>query len=257
MRLANVGILTLVAISLAGPPVWAEEAELSAAAIYQQTLHGTALVKNRVRKTAGTGWIVSVAERLLITNHHVVRDAKKVDVVFPVYQEGRVVAEKSYYNKHLAELRKFGRLVRGTVLMSDPRRDLAVVQLDFLPEDVQALPLAAEGVAPGERVHLVGNPGPSQSRWVYSTGDVRQVSRQSIPYGKRQKIVARIMESSLPADHGESGSPVVNDRGELVAVHSGHNHKTRLLAYGIDVSEVKVYLQKARNSLGLSSAGEY
>src|SRR5262245_51084145 len=77
--------------------------------IYQQTLRATALVA--VKNHLATAWVVDRAQKLLVTNHHVVEDEDTVLVLFPMYKDGKLVSEKNAY--------KDERGLRGKVLDTD------------------------------------------------------------------------------------------------------------------------------------------
>jgi Flp pilus assembly protein TadD len=215
--------------------------------LYNQILHGTAWViasRGGGRVATGTAWVVDRPGKLLITNYHVVGNADTVSVVFPAYRDGKVIAERSYYTKN-------GDRRKGRVLAREPRKDLALIQLDSMPDGVEALPLATEGADPGDQVHTVGNPGASGALWVYSSGTVRQVYHKKFAVGKDENkfvIDARIVETQTPTNPGDSGGPVVNEQGELVAVNDSHNINAQLVNNCIDVSEVRAFLAESRPS---------
>jgi tetratricopeptide (TPR) repeat protein len=224
---------------------------LSSRALYQQTLRGTVHIsvsRNGKVTPAGTGFVVDAEARLVVTNHHVVPEGGVCFVTFPQYHKGRVIADPSRY--------RFDKGVPGTVLDSDPQIDLAVIRLASLPTGVTALKLAAESPQPGDRLHLVGNPSASRGLWVYTTGLVRQLVKRSMPYGPRQYLDARVVEAQMDTNYGDSGSPVVNDSGELVGVHSGSSKEAyiRGFAWHIDVEELKLFLGDVRALQGPSSA---
>jgi tetratricopeptide (TPR) repeat protein len=213
--------------------------------IYQHTLRATAWV--RTSKGSGTGWVVDRARKLLITNYHVVGTDDRVSVIFPAYRDGKLIVEREYYLKH-------GRAVRGRVLATDSRRDLAAIELDSLPDGVTELKLAPESAEPSDRVHSVGNPGASAALWVYTSGTVRQVYRRKLKYAGGQEVDARMLETQSPINPGDSGGPVVNDKGELVGVSASHRTDAQLVSYCIDVSEVKAFLAKARTLVSPSGS---
>jgi serine protease Do len=188
----------------------------------------------------GTGSLVDRAKRLVITNYHVVGDRSWVVVCFPSYQQGELIAERSFY---LSQVSTKG--IKGRVLATDESRDLALIQLQTVPEGAQPLPLARNGTGPGQRVHSVGNSGRSSGLWLYASGMVRQVYRKEwkVKNGDHQfDFKAKVVETSSPTNAGDSGGPLVNDRGELVAVTQGGAADAQLLSYFIDVSEVKTFL---------------
>src|SRR5207249_1567090 len=80
-------------------------------------------------------------------------------------------------------------------------------------------------------------------------GAVRQVYRKQFSTSGKDgkdsfKVDARVVETQSPVNSGDSGGPVVNDQGELVAVVQGHapDAQARLVSYFIDVSEVKALM---------------
>jgi hypothetical protein len=201
--------------------------------VYHKTLRATALVLSA--RGQGTGWVVSRAKKRLVTNQHVAGRGEKVLVLFPAYRGGRVIAQRDYYVKN-------ARPVAGRVVRSDATRDLALVELDSLPDGVEELKLAGEAPSPGDSVHAVGCPGRSPALWVYSYGKVRQVTEARWVDGSRTERAARVVETQLPLNPGDSGGPLVNDRGELVGVNQGGQPLAQLLTVSIEVGEVKHFL---------------
>jgi serine protease Do len=216
--------------------------------VYQQALRSTVWIVAPVgggRVTTGTGSVIDVKQKLILTNYHVVRDRPEVMVLFPIFDRGRdkkpeLVVEKERYREVLPVAG-----VRGRVKFREPHCDLAVIELEKLPPGVQALRLAASSVMPGQRIHSLGNPGVSDALWVYTPGSVRSVYRKQMRATDRRgdngfDIDARIVETSSPVNAGDSGGPVLNDKGELVAVTQGHaaEAEARAVSYFIDIREV-------------------
>src|SRR5262249_11122557 len=144
--------------------------------------------------------------------------------------------------------------LRGKVIDTDVGRDLAIIQLiDPLPKGVQELKLAAASAAPSDVVQSVGNPGASDALWVHTSGSVRQVYRKQWLTASANGLVVRncrVLESQSPVNPGDSGGPIVNERGELVAVVSsgkttdGQKRLVQLMTFHIDVREVKAFLDE-------------
>ncbi len=208
--------------------------------VYERLLHSVAMIEARGRQ--GTGWLADGPRRLLVTNYHVVGKEGTVTVVFPDYKDGKLIAESRHYKENGPALGRRGRAVRGRVVASDPRRDLAVLQLGDLPDDVVPLKLATEPAAPSDRVHSVGNPGASDAFWVYTSGTVRQAYRNRFQYQDGQQVEARVIETQAPLNPGDSGGPVVNDDGEVVGVNAAGKSDAQLVSLCIDVSEVRPLL---------------
>ena len=211
--------------------------------VYTSTLHSTVWIVIPVgptRARTGSGSLIDANRRLILTNFHVVGDDETGFVSFPIFQNGKLVAEREAY-------RAPGRRIPAKVVARDPKRDLAVLQLEGpVPTEARAVKLAKDSPSPGQHVHSIGNPGASGALWVYTEGSVRQVYHNKIhsmdrDSGKAFDIDARIVETQSPVNAGDSGGPVVNDRGELVAVVHGHlsDAQARSVSIFIDVSEVR------------------
>jgi S1-C subfamily serine protease len=228
---------------LAGSPARAVEVE-SGEKVYQRALLSTVWVLIPVgngRAKTGTGSLIDLQKRLILTNYHVVGDSDDARIFFPIVQKEKgktkVVAERDAYLK--------GKGIKGKVLVRESKRDLALIQLqEPVPEGAKVLPRAKEGPDPGQRLHSIGNPGASEALWVYTSGTCRQVYHKKFKTGKSEndafEVDARIVETQSPVNSGDSGGPVLNDRGELVAVTQGHlsDASARLVSIFIDVSEV-------------------
>lgn len=243
-RLVVLGVALLLLGLLTAP---APAADLSANELYLQTLRSTAMVVVPLgdKASQGTGWLVDQERKLLVTNCHVVGGQKQVLVLFPVYRNGQVISERNYYLKEAPRL-------RGRVIEENKGHDLAVIQLDALPQTVQPLKLATVRPRAKESVLLVGNPGSSPTLWVQTSGTIQAVSRDRIKVKfVEQELEARVevMETKIPIRPGSSGGPVVAKNGEVIAVASGVDNKTHVI--GIDVSEVREILAEVYNHEGL------
>jgi S1-C subfamily serine protease len=216
--------------------------------VYQHTLKATAWVI--AGDGAGTAWVVDANKKLLITNNHVTGKNETVRVIFPSFDKGRVIAERNHYLKNANTL-----ALRGKVLQTDAKRDLALIEVDSLPEGVIELKFAEDGAGPSDNVHSVGNPGISEALWVYTSGTVRQVYRRKVKIDGNE-IDARVIETQAPLNPGDSGGPVVNDKGELIGVTAAINRSAQLLSICIDASEVKDFLSIAKVSVAVPKTAE-
>jgi serine protease Do len=103
-----------------------------------------------------------------------------------------------------------GRQVAAHVVKSDPRRDLAMLQIE-----AQDLPAAAHGdsetLRPGELVIAVGNP--LGFTGAVSTGVIHSVRRFE---GSEQPWIV----SDVRLAPGNSGGPLANARGEVIGINT-------------------------------------
>jgi S1-C subfamily serine protease len=225
--------------------------------VYQNVLKSTVwIVSSRGggRVATGSGSLIDRRRQLVLTNYHVVGDIDRVTVYFPAYRDGKVIAEREYY-------RDRARGIRGSVKARDPQADLALIQIERVPDGAQALTLAPESAAPGQTVHSIGNPGGSGALWVYTPGKVRQVYHKRWRADLDGRVVnfeAKVVETDSATNPGDSGGPLVNDKGELVGVTQGGAVNAQLLSTFIDATEVQRFLhtQKARDLPVLSGEPE-
>ena len=230
------------------------------AEIYQTLLKSTAFIvveetdSSGPYMATGSGWIVDRKRKLVVTNHHVVGQARTAKVYFPVREsngdEDRLVSERERY---LAEFTPF----IGKVFLNDSRRDLAVIKLDRLPEECQEIPLAGDNPSPGEPVYSVGNPGASEALFVFASGTVRQAYHRKMTYDNGQEVDAEIVESQSPVNPGDSGGPVVNAEGKVIGVVASSQTEAQLFNYFISVREVKTLMREADELWAPKTAEQY
>ena len=207
--------------------------------IYNKTLSSTAwvLAKSDGSTSSGTGVLVDADKKLLITNFHVVGEARTAVIFFPEIKNGKPTVDR---NSYLKNVKKLG--VRGRVLGVDRKRDLALIELDRLPKGITAVQLAPESIGPGEEVQSIGNSGSTEALWVYTSGTVRSVYQKQFRTGSGEHDFM-VVETQSPINPGDSGGPVVNSKGELVAICQSLSPKARLVTYCVDISEVKTFLE--------------
>jgi serine protease Do len=206
--------------------------------VYRKTLSSTAwvLAKSSGETSSGTGVLVDAEKKLLITNFHVVGEARTAVIFFPDMKDEKPIVTRQHY---LTEVKKLG--VRGRVIGVDRKRDLALVELDKIPEGITAVTLASTSIGPGEDVQSIGNPGTTDALWVYTSGTVRAVYEKTLTT-QSSEYSFQVVETQSPINAGDSGGPVVNNKGELVAISQAFSPKGRLVSYNIDVSEVKEFM---------------
>lgn len=206
--------------------------------VYKKALPSTVwvLAKSGGETSSGTGVLIDAEKKLVITNFHIVGEARAAVLFFPDMKNGSPVVTRKHY---LDNVKTLG--IRGKVLAVDRKRDLALVEMDTLPEGAAVIPMATEGAGPGEDVESIGNPGTTDALWVYTSGTVRSVYQKSFRTGAGEHDF-KVVETQAPINSGDSGGPVMNSRGELVAVAQAIAPNARLVSYAIDISEVKAFL---------------
>jgi len=226
---------------------FAHSACLADTSLYSKTLKSTTWVLSKTSDgtSSGAGVLVNREKKLVITNAHVVGDSRNTVIFFPEMKKGRPVFERDHY---LDNVKKLG--IRGRVIGLDRKRDLALVELEKLPKGAQAIELADESALPGEEVQSIGNAGTTDALWVYTSGKVRAVYQKKFRTGAGQHDF-KVVETDVPINSGDSGGPVVNSEGKLVALSQAHATKARLVTYSVDISEIKTFLESPWKSAPL------
>lgn len=172
----------------------------SLAGLYEQLNPGVVNIQVYVEREtlagggAGSGFILD-NEGHIVTNNHVIAGATQVTVVF--------------FNGIEAE---------AEIIGTDPDSDLAVLQVDQLPELTHMLPLAnSDQVKVGEWVVAIGNP--FQLGGSMSVGIVSAIGR-TIPSGATPFAIPQAIQTDAAINPGNSGGPLLNLRGEVIGVNA-------------------------------------
>ncbi|MCS6850068.1 MAG: tetratricopeptide repeat protein, partial [Gemmataceae bacterium] len=119
--------------------------------------------------------------------------------------------------------------------------DLAILELERLPDQARALLLAERPVAVGQRLWVIGNPRGEFGLWTPRAGRVLDLTTDVMKYRSGQEVEARLIRAELPIQAGFSGGPLVNDRGQVVGICTAWREAT----YCIDIAEVRTFLARA------------
>jgi serine protease Do len=216
--------------------------------IYKRAMQSVAFIispRAGNKSVLGTGFLANEREKIVVTNYHVVGDEDKVMVVFPVYRANELVTDAKYYSKNFAKLG-----VQGKVIARSKKQDLALIKVPSFPRGIIEIRYAQHSPKPGETLHAVGNSSVELGMlWRYSKGEVRQVWHRKFKSFAQDKktsveIDAKMVETQMPINGGDSGGAVLNDRGELAAVVQSGQDARQLVSYLIDISEVRDLLKK-------------
>lgn len=208
---------------------------------------GTVWVRAGDRGT-GTGFVVDVERRLVVTARHVVGDRETVEVFFRA--PGFLSHHRDEYLSRRTELRVAGRCVTGTVIAKGTAADVALVKLDALPADVTAIPLAEAAPAMGDACRCVGHRHDGGELWLRTDGVIRQSGGLRAGYdwaGVKLGVGTAALYAQLPIDVGDSGAAVVNARGEaigLVSALAGRAPATTIVVAADEIRKLLGSVQK-------------
>ncbi|MGI9330733.1 MAG: Do family serine endopeptidase [Gammaproteobacteria bacterium] len=147
--------------------------------------------QQRPVRSAGSGVIIDAEKGYIITNHHVVESADKIEVT--------LIDD---------------RVVEATIIGSDPGTDIAVLRVED-PKNLTAMALGnSERIQVGDFVLAIGNPFGLQH--TVTSGIVSALGRQGISRDGYEDFI----QTDASINPGNSGGALVNLSGELIGVNS-------------------------------------
>ena len=147
-----------------------------------------------LRMGQGSGFLYDNQGRIF-TNNHVIQNATRVQVTF-----------------------SDGTTQEARILGVDPDSDLAVLEVDMAPAEIQPLPLGDSGALQvGQTVAAIGNPFGLEG--TLTTGIVSSLGRV-VPSGLSQFSIPQVIQTDAAINPGNSGGPLLNLKGEVVGVNT-------------------------------------
>jgi S1-C subfamily serine protease len=171
--------------------------------IYERAAPGVVQVTSVVRTTdtfssgvpagLGSGFVVDKAGHI-VTNYHVVRGSDRLTV--------------SFSNRDTVD---------AEIVGIDPSTDLALLEVETSSSALTPLTLGdSDQVEVGDRVVAIGNPfGLDRTA---TAGIVSAVQR--FITAPNQFTIDHVIQTDAPINQGNSGGPLLNDRGEVIGVNT-------------------------------------
>ncbi len=223
-------------------------------AVYELPIKGKRPV---VLRNSGTGFLV--AEGTVASNRH---------VLVPAFDDSEAkqsiaAGARPRLKKLVAFFPSMREAVQLTDVRTSPSADLAVARLQWpnTASPDHPLPLAHDLGKPGDAVVVIGYPlgvagmvakssGAVYDRLAYRGEDVRTASelaslslvRPSATYGRLGDVVGSKLIYDAPTAHGASGGPVLNAKGEVIAINSAFITGFAGGTLGVSVSELRTLL---------------
>ncbi|MDY6788388.1 MAG: trypsin-like peptidase domain-containing protein [Candidatus Nanohaloarchaea archaeon] len=160
---------------------------------YQEVMDSVVSIKVVSHRggSRGSGFVYS-SKGHIVTNHHVVRGAERVEVKF-----------------------RSGEWRTADIVGTDIYTDLAVLKVEDIPKYAKPLPVAESDPQPGSVVMALGNPFGLQE--TITQGIVSGVNRTMDTAGGFS--IPDTVQTDAPINPGNSGGPLINTAGQVVGVN--------------------------------------
>lgn len=169
--------------------------------------------------SSGSGFVASTDGKL-VTNYHVIAGVRKAVAIFADEAEVEIVG----------------------VVAADPHIDIAVLQL--ASNDRPALRLSERPAKQGDPVTVIGSPRGLSG--TVSTGIVSALREKGLTAegadGAEPSWQLQITAALSP---GSSGSPILDENGEVVGVAVGVHRGGQALNFGIPIAHARAALERA------------
>ena len=172
--------------------------------------------RQQIERGSGSGFIINSSGQI-VTNSHVVDGADRVTVIL-----------------------KDGRTFDGKVLGEDPVTDVATIKIDA--NNLPTLSVGnSDALQPGEAVIAIGNPLGLNN--TVTSGIISATGRSSTDIGASDKRVDYI-QTDAAINPGNSGGPLLNTRGQVIAMNTAIIRGAQGLGFAIPINTVQRIAQE-------------
>ncbi|MCK4548081.1 MAG: trypsin-like peptidase domain-containing protein, partial [Candidatus Eisenbacteria sp.] len=162
----------------------------------------------------GSGFVLT-GDGYVLTNNHVVQDAEKVEIKTPD-----------------------GKTYRATVVGTDPSTDVAVLKVDT-DDALKAVTLGdSDRMRVGDWVLAFGNPF-GQLEGTVTAGVVSAKGRSDLVIQGGGPVYQDFIQTDASINFGNSGGPLVNLNGEVIAMNSAINPSGQGIGFAIPINLAK------------------
>ncbi len=153
--------------------------------------------ERKTGSSGGTGVIIS-EDGYIVTNYHVVQNATNIYVTL-YGDDGAFKAE---------------------LIGHSEVDDIAVIKIEKKGLRPATFVQNCADCRLGERVYAIGAPEGSDYGWTVSQGIISSVNRELKMYSSTKELEKkmRVIQTDTAVNHGNSGGPLINSRGEVIGI---------------------------------------
>lgn len=183
------------------------------------------------RRSLGSGFIIS-KDGYIVTNNHVIDGADKIEVA--LYSKEKKRGPEAKEN-----------IVQAKLVGADPATDVALLKIDLKRD----LPFAYLGdsnqMTKGDWVLALGNPfGLDHS---VSLGIISATGREISPNANTRRF-DDFIQTDAAINFGNSGGPLVNLRGEVIAINTAITAQGSGIGFAVPVNIAKDIISQLKTS---------
>ena len=173
--------------------------------------------RQQIERGSGSGFIINSSGQI-VTNSHVVDGADRVTVTL-----------------------KDGRTFNGKVLGEDPVTDVAIIKIDA--NNLPTLSVGnSDALQPGQAVIAIGNPLGLNN--TVTSGIISATGRSSSDIGASSDKRVDYIQTDAAINPGNSGGPLLNARGQVIAMNTAIIRGAQGLGFAIPINTVQKIAQE-------------
>src|SRR6266852_7089387 len=198
--------------------------------VYREAAPATVLVVTD--SALGSGVVIDSAGSIL-TTYHVIRDAKRVAVVFKPKQGVDIKKDLAY---------------AAIPTKVDETADLAVLKVAAPARLLHPLQIAdVSRLEVGDDVHAIGHP--EGEVWTYTTGTISQIRPRYEWKEGDETHRATVIQTQTAINPGNSGGPLLNNQAQVIGINSFRATEAEGLNYAVAGDTIEAFLRRPGSRL--------